>query len=193
MKHFLTSTLLLLCCSCVQLGSDPQPMRYYLLQPNAQAEALSIDPEVNLTLEPIQFPTYLDQPQLTTHNDQQQVIIATLDRWAEPLPENVTRVLRENLSRHLQVAKTSQVTLKPDNQELSIKLTINNFDGILGQKLNVDIRWAIIATDRSKKLSQGRFTDDTPLGKKYSDLVIGLNGALNRISQKLAMEVTKLL
>ena len=105
MMKFLAIILLLLCSSCVQFGGDPQPMRYYLLQPNEAAEPLPSQVASSISLDPIRIPAYLDRPQLTTHNTEHQVIIAALDRWAEPLEDNFTRVLKENLARHLPTAR----------------------------------------------------------------------------------------
>ncbi len=190
MKQFLSVILLLLCSSCVQLGSDSQPLRYYLLQPNAKAQQLSRHADIDVTLQTIHVPAYLDRLQLTTYNQQQQVIIASLDRWAEPLDENLNRVLKENLSRHLQGGRiTSQKKHEAAAENLKLQLTINSFDGILGGHVSVDIRWMIARNGMSEQIKQGRFTDNTPIGDSYSELVQGLNRALDKFSYKLAEEL----
>jgi uncharacterized lipoprotein YmbA len=191
MKQFLSVILLLLLCSsCVQLGSDSQPLRYYLLQPNAVAQKLPRQTNINVTLQTIHVPAYLDRLQLTSYNQRQQVIIASLDRWAEPLDENLNRVLKENLSRHLQGGRiTSQTKQETAAETLKLQLTINSFDGILGEHVSVDIRWMIIRNGVSEQIKQGRFTDNTPIGNSYAELVQGLNRALDNFSYKLAEEL----
>ena len=192
MKHVLSVILLLCCSSCVQLGSDPQPLRYYLLQPNEAAQQLPPQANSGVTLEATRIPAYLDRPQLTTYNKQHQVIIAALDRWAEPLEENFNRILKENLSRHLQgVRVTTQARQTTNSDNLRVKLTINSFDGILGGHTSVDIRWMISKDALSEQIKQGRFTDNTPIGGSYSELVQGLNRALDNFSYVLAQELAK--
>lgn len=191
MKYFLMMLLLFLGSSCVQLGSDPQPLRYYLLQPNAAAQQLSFQPAAGISLQPIRMPAYLDRPQLTTLNQKNQVIIAALDRWAEPLEDNFSRILKENLSRHLlTTGSAAQLWQTNSSDTLLVKLTINSFDGILGQHTAVDIRWTITKTNSPKQIHQGRFVDKTPIGGSYSELVQGLNRALDKFSYKLAQELS---
>ena len=191
MKNFLLLVLLLLTSSCVQLGSDPQPLRYYLLQPNPAAQPLSFPPATGISLEPIRMPAYLDRPQLTTLNQNNQVIIAPLDRWAEPLEDNFSRILKENLSRHLLApGGAAQLWQTNSHANLLVKLTINSFDGILGKQTTVDIRWTIAKTGTPKWSLQGRFVDKTPIGHSYTELVQGLNRALDKFSYKLAQELS---
>ncbi len=191
MKMLLSVLLLLLCSSCVQLGGDTQPLRYYLLQPNEAAQPVALQSDAAVLIEPIRLPAYLDRPQLTTHNNQNQVIIAPLDRWAEPLEENFSRILHENLSRHLQPSRVDSSLNAAGNNNLTLSLIVNSFDGIIDKQISVDIRWKITAEKPVKEVRQGRFTLDTPVGTGYAQLVKGLNEALNDFSFKLAQELAK--
>ena len=191
MKQLIAS-LLLLCSACVQLGSDPQPMRYYLLQPNAAAQPVTTPQAVTISLQPIRMPAYLDRPQLTSRNQHRQVIIAPLDRWAEPLQDNFSRVLAENLSRHLVNATVSSERWPTASDAAhSVTMTINSFDGILGEQSRVDIRWQISSADASKPAQHGHFTQTTPIGNSYMELVTALNNALDQFARQLAQSVSK--
>jgi len=191
MMKRLTVMLLLFCSSCVQLGGDSQPLSYYLLQPNEAAQPVNMSSASNVVLEPVQLPTYLDRPQLTTHNNQHQVIVAPLDRWAEPLEENINRVLRENLSRHLQETRVDSAIRTSSSNNLIVNLTVNRFDGILDQQIKVDIRWTLTAGKAPEPLQQGRFKVETPIGAGYSELVRELNSALDSFSYELAQELAR--
>ena len=192
MKRLAMATLLLMCSACIQLGSDPLPMRHYLLQPNAGAQQLSLDSAVEFTLDPLRFPAYLDRLQLTSHNDQHQVLIAPQDRWSEPLEESITRVVNENLARHLLDGRTqAQSDRSTDSQKVQLALTINSFDGILGQNIDVDIRWTITRAGDSEQIQHGHFIDKASIGSSHAELVRGLNAALDRFSYALAQAVAR--
>ena len=47
---------------------------------------------------PITVPKYLDRPQIVTRSGRNQLALGEFDRWAEPLQDNVLRVLAENLA-----------------------------------------------------------------------------------------------
>lgn len=91
-----TATLVVL-SACT--SSPPSPPRYYQLS----AQAPSIQPATNkldsLGIGPIIWPEYLERRQLLTRVDAHTLKAADSDRWAEPLENNFTRVLRENLTR----------------------------------------------------------------------------------------------
>ena len=192
MTKTLMVSLLLLCSACIQLGSDPLPMRHYLLQPNAEAKPVPLKSAVEITLGQLQFPAYLDRLQVTTHDDQHQVHIASLDRWSEPLEESFTRVLTENLARHLQDGREESPGQQGHEKEhFLVKLLINSFDGILGQQTSVDIRWSIVRVGMKELVQQGHFVEKMPIGNNYVELVQGLNNALNNFSQTLALRVAE--
>lgn len=192
MKRFLSVALLLMCTACIRLGSDPLPMRHYLLQPNAEAKPLALDRAVIFSLEPPRLPAYLDRLQLTTHDDRNQVLLAPQDRWSEPLEESIPRVLNENLSRYLLDGRTESARGQgAEERKVLIALTINSFDGILGQRTAVDIRWTITASGSPLPVRHGHFIDNAPIGNSAADLVHGLNSALDRFSFALASAVSE--
>ncbi|HEX5606452.1 MAG TPA: PqiC family protein, partial [Candidatus Binatia bacterium] len=62
---------------------------------------------LSLGIGPIKIPRYLDREQLVTRISQNRFAIAENDRWAEPLEENFSRVLSENLSILLQIDRVA--------------------------------------------------------------------------------------
>ena len=87
---------------CMNFSPMPDPSRFFTLIPLPQAEqsrARDTD-KVNslfLGIGPIRFPAYLDREQIVMRTAQNRIYISENDRWAEPLEENVTRVLSQNL------------------------------------------------------------------------------------------------
>jgi uncharacterized protein len=104
--------------ACVHVGQQQvQPWRLFSLSPLAEAEAghapaMSSPGSVQraISVGPIHLPGYLDQDQLVTRISQNRLTLSENHRWAEPLEDNIARVLAQNLSMLLQ---TDQVTVHP--------------------------------------------------------------------------------
>ncbi|MEA3362705.1 MAG: PqiC family protein [Thermodesulfobacteriota bacterium] len=188
--RYLISILLLLCTSCIQIGSDPQPMQYYLLESMPERPTFSSDNTLNINLELVNFPDYLDRLQIVTRNNNSGIEFSDTERWAEPLQDNLTRILRENLALLL---PNSRITVSPWENSIEgarkVKLVINKFFGKLGDRTQIEIRWSI-NNDRGETI-QGHFIDRHPIGNSYQDLVVGLNNGINHLSQNLAKELVK--
>lgn len=184
--------LLLSCNACIQLGSEPQPARYYLLTPQEKISSDANGQGTKLSLGPISFPAYLDRPQLVTRNSLNEIVVAEFDRWAEPLQDNLLRVLKENLSRNLDGISISDYPWQPNQGHgLSLQLTINQFDGVIGQRTVVDVRWLLLRPNNSKELDRGHFVSRLLIGNSHEELVAGLNESLNQLSHQIAQAIAE--
>ncbi len=189
--RFLFSAMLLLCTSCIHIGSDPQPMHYYLLDSITETKDRYSGKALDIDLELSFFPDYLDRPQVVTRSRKNAVRIADNERWAEPLRDNLMQVLRENL---ILLMPEASVTVSPweisDPASVRVKLMINKFSGDIGGFTDVDVRWAI--GKDSDGMTRGHFTDQQPVGNSYRDLVIGLNNGIGALSRELAEKLTEI-
>ncbi len=189
MRHLLSVLLLLLLCtSCIQIGSDPQPMHYYLLDSNQQATNIYSTKTLNINIELTDFPEYLDRLQIVTHNNNNSIKFSDSERWAEPLQDNLPRIIRENLALTLPNSSISVSPWEKSNDDaIKVKLMINKFLGKLDEKTQIDIRWTI---DNGRgQIIQEHFTDQQPIGNSYQDMVFGLNTGISILSQKLAKKL----
>ncbi|MEA3544585.1 MAG: PqiC family protein [Thermodesulfobacteriota bacterium] len=186
---YLLSMLLLLCTSCIQIGSDPQPMHYYLLESMQETPKIYSSKTSGINIELDGFPDYIDKLQIVTRNSQNGIEFSDAERWAEPLQDNMIRTLRENLAL---ILPERIISVGPwessDSDAIKVKLVVNKFHGTLGGKTQVDIRWVI--NNRGKTHTQGHFTDQQPVGNDYHDLVVGLNNGINKLSQELAKKLS---
>ncbi len=182
--RYLIILLLFVCSACIQIGNDPQPQQYYLLESFTEIPHMTYNNSLNIDLELIDFPDHLDRLQIVTLNDKNQIDYSDNDRWAEPLQGNITRTIRENISLML---PNADITVGPwesgHSEGTKIKVMINKFYGQLNGITQVDIRW-IIENGRDQAI-KGHFVDQQSIGDNYRDLVIALNEGINRFSQKV--------
>jgi len=70
---------------------------YHLLTGPADEAVSASSGEKLLELGPLSLPRYLDRSGIVIENAAQQLLISDVEQWAEPLGENLTRVLRAHL------------------------------------------------------------------------------------------------
>jgi len=100
---FVLGLSLIVSAGCLNLGEGTQEAtRYYVLSPlsasEMKTEVLDDQKSVAIGLGPVTFSEYLNRPQIVVRGSGNQLQIAEFARWAEPLVENFSRVLVENLS-----------------------------------------------------------------------------------------------
>ncbi|MCK5825913.1 MAG: membrane integrity-associated transporter subunit PqiC [Desulfuromusa sp.] len=189
MRYFLIF-LLLLCSSCIQLLGDPQPTRDYLLESLPEGTEVYSAKTLTIDIQLSGFPTYLDRPQVIARNNDNTIEYSDLDRWAEPLQENIPQTLRENLRILLPGANISISPWEDSTTDtIKIKVTVNKFSGKLGNHTDIKIGWTLdVGTG---EIRQGHFSDRQPVGETYQDLVASLNSGINNFSRDLAKNLTK--
>lgn len=150
--------MLLLTCltsvGCFSLEPKPDPSRFFALTSLPRAGETTQHPAVTSTLAvgigPIKIPGYLDREQLVTRISQNRLAIAENDRWAEPLEENFSRVLSQNISILLQtdriVAYPWERSQQPNYQ---VQVELLRFEPNVEQVVELWARWSII--DSAKK------------------------------------------
>ena len=100
------STTVVLTALLILLGgcSSSSPTRFYVLRSWSDSmnkkELQPSDRErcVSIGVGPVKVADYLDRPQIVTRVTPNEVKIAEFDQWAEPLGQNISRVLADNLS-----------------------------------------------------------------------------------------------
>jgi uncharacterized lipoprotein YmbA len=147
------ATVLLFMAGC---ATSP-PSRFYLLQSLSssalESGAQAKDQGVAIGIGPINLPDYLDRPQIVTRNHGNELRLDEFNRWAEPMGQNLSRVLAENLGALLD---TQHIALYPWPQatpiEYRIKVDVYRLDGSLGGRANLSARWTIYSGDLQKIL-----------------------------------------
>jgi uncharacterized lipoprotein YmbA len=176
---------------CSFLDPKPDPSRFFALtslprtaqraQDAAGANALA------LGIGPIKFPGYLDRQQLVTRISQNRFAVAENDRWAEPLEENFSRVLSQNLSILLQTDRILASPWQRSQQPIyQVQVEVLRFEPTAEQLVELWGRWSII--DGTKKTVSVRETYLTlPTRDKSTEAsVAALSEAVADMSREIA-------
>jgi uncharacterized protein len=173
------------------------PSRFYMLNPLAPADGISAASPAErgpvIGLGPITFPTYLDQPQIVSRASRHQLMLGELDRWAEPLRENFSRVLAENLSLliptdHLFVHEWPRsATL-----DYQVRVEVRHFDGWLGGESMLLARWSLLDRAERELVSRKAHLSAPAGGHDYEPMVVAMNQLLEALSRDIAGAILSL-
>lgn len=198
--------LLLLCCLCLALTlggcvllSDTQDTRFYVLTPltdiasvpQAAGESPKARQLVFVGLVPVEIPRYLDRPQIVTRISANELVLAEFDQWAEPLPDSVTHVLAENLTRLLETHQIEMSLLQRSNRNAyQVVVTLMRFEREADNGCVLKARWALVdERDKSVRV-QNVFNVRMPLEASGYDAIVGaMSRALAALSRDIALHM----
>lgn len=199
MKKFLLNSpiIFLLCIVLPILGgcaASSQKSQFFVLTPIAKdsPQKLNSSPEkLSLGVGPFEFPSYLNRPNILNRVGANQVQLSEFHRWAEPLEENFSRVLAENLSILL---STDQVSVFPWKGATPIgyqvTVTVTKFHGELGGDSVLECRWAIFSDYGKEVLVMKKSSfKEVSAGQSHEALVAGMNKNLEKLSVEIAKAI----
>jgi uncharacterized lipoprotein YmbA len=189
--------LLPLVASLLGLGACAStPSRFYILNTLPASEtvpATAAEQGPVIGVGPITLPKYLERPQLVTRVGRNQLALGEFDRWAEPLQDNISRVLAENLAR---LIPTDQVLLQawPRSAPLDYQVTVEvrQFDSWWGGESTLLARWSIL--DQAERELFNRMVHlHTPTGgRDYEAMVVAMNQMIETLSRDIAVAIQRL-
>lgn len=189
--------LVTLVISLLALGACAStPSRFYVLNPLSASEttpATAAERGPVIGLGPITFPKYLDRPQIVTRASRYQLTLGEFDRWAEPLQDNVSRVLAENLAL---LIPTDHILLhawpRSSPVDYQVKVEVLNFDGGLGGESVLLALWSILDGAERQLMTQ-RTSLNTPVGgRDYEAMVLAMNQMIGTLSRDIAVAIQRL-
>lgn len=189
--------ILLISGSCT-LKYSGKKNRFYILSPLAHPAVEKQDEKEKkckkIGFGPLHLPAYLDRPQIVTRVNPNEIKLAEFDNWAEPLKENITRVLVENISR---LMCTESVVIFPwkssSHIDYQIDIKIISMDGKLGEKAVLVTQWAVIDAPGKSVLwtKKSRYTESVP-ETTYSALVAAYTRLMATFSRDIVRAIQSL-
>src|SRR5262249_23076341 len=186
---FLFLSFLLTGCSFLEV--KPDPSRYFALTSLPRTGQRAQDPAgtnaLILGIGPIKFPGYLDRQQMVTRISQNRFAVAENDRWAEPLDENFSRVLSQNLSILLQTDRIVPYPwVRSQQPTYQVQVEVLRFEPNAEQVVELWARW-IILDDARKNISLKESYLTKPLRDKSAEAsVAAMSEAVADLSQDIA-------
>ena len=135
---------------CGTFSAKPDPSRFFTLSalpplaPDA-AKSPSESPGISLGIGPVTLPGYLDRQEIVIRVAQNQISLAENDLWAEPLEENFSRVLSQNVAAILRVDRVNAYPWAIDKKPVyQVEVEVLRFEANTAQEAQLSARWAVI-------------------------------------------------
>ena len=138
-KHIAIILLSLALAGC--LGGQSPPTNFYMLSPLSSSQAgvshATAEARIRIGLETVVVSEYLNRNEIVVNLDNTVYQLAEFDQWAEPLNENLTRVLEENLTNLLRDDSIDVIMASESSIPLDYRLEVDvlRLDGNLGDQV----------------------------------------------------------
>jgi len=172
--------------------SATTPVEFFTLSPiTAVGEAekgAGVGDNIAVGIGPLQMPKINDRPQIVTRIGPNQIYVDEFHRWAGSVYEDFLRVVTMNLATLLQ---SNLVAAYPWEEYFDpvyrIYMDVQQFDGRLGQYVQLDITWTITGREAREILLVRKSLIREPVkGEDYDALVAAKSRILATLSRQIA-------
>ncbi|HHO77244.1 MAG TPA: membrane integrity-associated transporter subunit PqiC, partial [Deltaproteobacteria bacterium] len=171
------------------------PSRFYLLNPlhpSGQDQTETSESGcISIGIGPVELPRYLNRPQIITRINENELELAEFNKWAEPLDENISSVLVENITGLLDCESFDIYPWKGAMRtDYRVAIDIIRFDGSLSGNASLMVRWSIFHSQGRDLLTTKRSTYSEPVtDQSFKALVIAQEKMLAALSTDIAKEI----
>ena len=163
-------------------SSSIKSYRYYTLQPMAVPSGAGLQGSIGVN--PVVIPEWLDQHSLVWSDGGFRLHKADLDRWGEPVPKAITRIMAENLNRLSDTWVTAGPWLRSQRPDQVIEIELLSL-AKQGEQVILDARWSINKKERHPTIKQKQFYQPVT-GKASAEQLVE---AFSKLLADLAMEI----
>jgi len=187
MRHMTVIACLLL---AVVSGCASPPSRFYTLSSPTPADTGGNASGPSVAVGPVALPTVVDRPQIVVQTGANEVRLDEFNRWASPLPEDITRVVVANLAQEL---ATEQVWPYSQNTQATadyqVRIDIQKFESTLGGTVEIEALWSVRDVAGGKSKSGRSLVREPTSGGDFDALVAAHSRALARVSRDIAAAI----
>jgi len=182
------------------LGGPSGPTNFYMLSPlspsQAGTSAATAEGRIRIGLATVVVPEYLNRNEIVFNLDNTVYQLAEFNQWAEPLNENLTRVLAENLTNLLR-EDSIDVFLASDSSipaDYRLEVDVLRLDGNLGGQATLISQWALLAAEEDELIVMRRSKyQESAADNTYKKLVMAKSRTIEKLSQDIAAAVKRAL
>jgi len=185
--------VVMICSGIVACAGGPSaPTRFYMIDsvtPTAGSQSRDMNlPKVLVSLDPVEIPEYLNRPQIVTHLDGAAYQLDEFNQWLEPLGENLTRVIGENLSEMLAADGIDILSMsRPAETDFNVSVQVLRLDVKPGREMVLIARWSLLdRTKNTMSLTKRSVIREVVDDDSYQGIVKVQNGIIESLSREIA-------
>ena len=197
-KHLVIMICWLALTGC--LGGPSGPTNFYMLSPlspsQAGTSAATAEGRIRIGLVTVVVPEYLNRNEIVVNLDNTVYRLAEFNQWAEPLNNNLTRVLEENLTNLLR-GDSIDVFLASDSSipaDYRLEVDVLRLDGNLGGQVALISQWALLETEEGGLILMRRSEyQELAADQTVKELVLAQSRVIENLSRDIAVVIKKTL
>mgnify|MGYP001826109207 CR=1 FL=1 len=182
------------------LGGPSAPTNFYMLSalsPSpAGTSATTAEGRIRIGLVTVVVPEYLNRNEIVVNLDNTLYQLAEFNQWAEPLNDNLTRVLEENLT-NLMGNDLNDIIFASDSSipaDYRLEVDVIRLDGNLGDQVTLVAQWALLEAEEDDLILMRRSKYLEPAADNtYKGLVLAKSRMVEELSRDIAADVKKAL
>ena len=175
------------------LGGPSGPTNFYMLSalspPPARTSAATAEGRIRIGLATVVVPEYLNRNEIVLNLDDTLYRLVEFNQWAEPLNDNLTRVLAENLTNLLR-GDSIDVFLAADSSiptDYRLEVDVLRLDGNLGDQVTLVAQWALLEAEEDELILMRRSEYQEPAADNtYKGLVLAKSRTTEKLSRDMA-------
>ncbi len=178
------------------LGGQSPPTNFYMLSPLSppQSETFpaSTEARIHIGLETVVVAEYLNRSEIVVNLDNTIYQLADFNKWAEPLSDNLSRVLEENLTRLLQADSISVSFASESSIPFDYRLEVDvlRLDGNLGDQVTLVAQWTLLdAEEDDLKLMRRSEYQEQTADNTYRELVLAKSRTIEQLCRDMATAI----
>ena len=195
-KHLAIMILWLALAGC--LGGQSAPTNFYMLSPlspsQAGTSAASAEGRIRIGLVTVVVPEYLNRNEIVVNLDNTVYRLAEFNQWAEPLNNNLTRVLEENLTNLLR-GDSIDVFLASDSSipaDYRLEVDVLRLDGNFGGQVALISQWALLEAEEGGLMLMRRSEyQELAADQTVKELVLAQSRVIENLSRDIAAAIKK--
>jgi uncharacterized lipoprotein YmbA len=156
--------------------------------------AATAEGRIRIGLATVVVPEYLNRNEIVVNLDNTVYRLAEFNQWAEPLSNNLTRVLEENLTNLLRDDSIDVILASKSSIQLDYRLEVDviRLDGNLADKATLVAQWALLEGEEDDLILVRRSEYREPAADNtYKELVLAKSRTIEKLSRAMAAAIRK--
>jgi uncharacterized lipoprotein YmbA len=184
--------------ACINLGTGRSPVtKLYMLETGlsepAVPETAQLPAGFTIGVGPIKMPQYLSMPMIVTRTGPNEVQSDEFHQWAEPLPENIARVMSADLMALTGAAHSFSFPWRSAIPiDVQAAVNVMQFDVSPDGGVTLKAQWSLLGEKgKQVQLTRRSVVTRQVQGSGYADRVAGMSQALGDLTREIATAITE--
>jgi uncharacterized lipoprotein YmbA len=173
-------------------GRSPKPEFFALSQ--VAGAPVALRPEIGLIVGPLEFPRYLDRPEIVRRDGANRLVVADAHRWGGSLRTDLLRVVADDLGRLLGTARVAVYPAEPRfAATYRVLIDLRQFEAVAADRVLLRAIWTVVSVPAGGVVAvEEARVEETVAPGAMQDVVAAQSAALGAMTREIAERIAAL-